>query len=176
MRLDAGKVAGTLLFGSYFGSCALQPGAWHFIDGANLVIHEAGHFLLSFDGFMLAIAGGTIMQLLVPAGAGVYFLWTQQRWAATVMLMWLGQSLLNVAVYAADARDMVLPLVGPEDALHDWNYMLASTGLLQQTALIAGTIRVVGMLVILAGLLLAALLCRVPPAEAAGSGREAEVL
>lgn len=154
-RIAAERLVTTLVLGSYFANCAISPGSWHFLDGVDLVIHEAGHTLFSFDGFFLTIAGGSLLQVLVPAGVALYFFLTRQPWSGAIVLMWMGQSLLNVAVYAADAETMDLPLVGGEDVLHDWNYMLASTGHLPLTELIAGALRWLGTLIIAGGLLLA---------------------
>jgi hypothetical protein len=67
--------------------------------------------------------------------------------------IWLGQSLLNVARYVADARAMALPLAGfSEHALHDWNVILSRWGLLRQDLVIANGLRVVAWLGIAAAL------------------------
>ena len=58
------------------------------------------------------------------------------------MLFWVGQSILNVYVYAQDAVTMLLPLVG--GGIHDWNWMLERLGWLGYTKSIAGMIRLVG--------------------------------
>lgn len=40
---------------------------YHFIDGVNLLIHEAGHVFFGFFGDVLGTAGGTLLQLLFIA-------------------------------------------------------------------------------------------------------------
>ena len=40
---------------------------YHFLDGVNLAIHEAGHLLFGFDGETLQFLGGTLLQVLFPA-------------------------------------------------------------------------------------------------------------
>lgn len=62
--------------------------------------------------------------------------------------------MLNVSVYAGDALDMQLPLLGEQDSIHDWNYLLEHLGLLASTSKIAGAIRLAGTLVIVAALYL----------------------
>jgi hypothetical protein len=74
----------------------------------------------------------------------VYFWRTGQRWSAFVVVFWLAQSLFNVSRYAADARAQLLPLVGGEYVLHDWNWMLGRLGLLERDQQVAGAIRASG--------------------------------
>ena len=61
------------------------------------------------------------------------------------MLLWVGESTLGVAHYAADAVVMRLPLLGGDDSIHDWHYLLNVTGTLNYTATIAGIIGIIGI-------------------------------
>lgn len=115
-----------------------------FFDGVDLVIHEAGHVVFSLGGDFLQFAGGTLLQLLAPIAFGIYFLRRAKVFSVQFCLLWLGQSLLNVARYVADARAMQLPLVG--GGIHDWNYMLGQLGLLRQDTAIAGALTFVAVL------------------------------
>jgi hypothetical protein len=67
-------------------------------------------------------------------------------------LLWAGQSLINISVYAADATKMQLPLLGGDSSTHDWNWLLIYLGQLRHTPQIAQVITVCGWLVLLAGL------------------------
>jgi hypothetical protein len=109
---------------------AMAPGGvlW-FLHGVNLVFHEAGHVIFGFFGQFVAVLGGSLNQVLVPAICVVAFLRTRQRASAAVALFWTGQSLADVAVYAADGRAMALPLFA-EGLIHDWNYIWGRLGLL----------------------------------------------
>ena len=103
--------------------------AFWFLDGVDLIIHEAGHplfgaFGISFVGFL----GGTLMQLIMPIAFYVYFLRHTQPKSADICLFWIGQNFLNVGRYMADARAQEMPLLGGE---HDWAYMLDEVGLLR---------------------------------------------
>jgi hypothetical protein len=63
-------------------------------------------------------------------------------------LGWLGQSFIDVSVYAADAQTRAIPLIGgigPEN--HDWWNMLIMTGALHHTPVIAGALVAAGVLV-----------------------------
>jgi hypothetical protein len=101
------------------------------VDGANLIIHEAGHpiFNVVFLGnrFMMFV-GGTAMQLLMPFTFYVHFLRDRRPASADVCLAWFGENFLHIAPYVADARSMDLPLIGGGE--HDWNYLLGALHLL----------------------------------------------
>jgi hypothetical protein len=133
----------------YFFWCAYDPYQWHLIDGVNLLIHEAGHPIFSIFGEFLMIAGGSLFQIIMPAIFVGYFCYQDSFYSAALVLFWVGESILNVSVYAGDSLALQLPLLGGPDTVHDWNYLLSSLGLLQHTAAVAGSIRLVGTLVII---------------------------
>lgn len=60
-------------------------------------------------------------------------------------LFWFGENFLNIARYMADARDMLLPLVGGGD--HDWNYIFSELGVLHKDKEIAGVVRISGWVI-----------------------------
>jgi len=106
-------------------------GHYTLIDNANLIIHEAGHFFFSFFGSFIHAAGGTLMQILFPSFISFYFLRNGYRTGVQVFVFWLGQNLINISVYAADAETRILPLLG--NGKHDWYYMLRELGILGQS-------------------------------------------
>jgi len=126
---------------------------WCFLDYVNLAFHEAGHLLFAPFGSTMHVLGGTLGQLLVPLLLATWFLVREGRpFAAAACVWWMGESLLNVARYMADARTLELPLVGGGD--HDWNELFYRFGLLSETSVSAvstGTHHL-GLLVMLAGL------------------------
>jgi len=102
---------------------------WFFLDWVNLPFHEAGHIFFSPFGSTLHILGGTLLELIVPAVAGASLLLRQRSApSAAVCLWWLGENLIYIARYMADARDLEMPLVGGGD--HDWNELFYRFGLL----------------------------------------------
>jgi hypothetical protein len=102
---------------------------WCFLDYVNLAFHEAGHLAFGPCGSTMTYLGGTLGQLLVPVLLGANFLLREGRpHGAAVCVWWLGQSLINVSIYMADARSLALPLVGGGD--HDWNELFFRFGLL----------------------------------------------
>ncbi len=110
----------------YFFWCAYDPYQWHLIDGVNLLIHEAGHIIFSFLGEFMMIAGGSLFQIIMPALFAGYFAYQQNYYSAALVLFWVGESILNVSVYAGDSLALQLPLLGGPDTVHDWNYLLSS--------------------------------------------------
>ena len=98
------------------------------LDFVNLAFHEAGHVFLGFFGRFISMLGGTVFQLLIPAVCLVHLKRRGANLGWQLCLFWLGQSLLNVSVYAGDAVKQALPLVGGGE--HDWNYLLTELGLL----------------------------------------------
>lgn len=137
-----------IVAGIYFLWCAYDPREWHLIDGVNLLIHEAGHIVFMLFGEFMTIAGGSLLQVIVPVVFAGYFYRREQFYSAALVLFWVGESLLNVSVYAGDAISMQLPLLGGDDSIHDWNYILDRLRLLAATSKVAGTIRFVATAVI----------------------------
>jgi hypothetical protein len=141
--------------GLYFLWCVLTPDTWRFLDYVNLVIHEAGHFIFAAFGHFMAIAGGSIMQVLMPAAFVVHFLREAQPYSAGLVAMWLGESIGNVATYASDAVTRQLPLITGDSADHDWHNMLAMLGILHWTPGIGFLLRALAVVTVVAATALA---------------------
>ena len=109
----------------------LNRGQYGMIDNADLVIHEAGHFFFRFFGSYIYTLGGTLMQIILPSIIFFYFFRNEYRTGMQVSLLWLGQNLINISVYAADAQARILPLLGGNKVYHDWHYLLSEIGMLQ---------------------------------------------
>jgi hypothetical protein len=124
-----------------------------FLDFVNLAFHEAGHVFTSPFGITVHVLGGTLGQLVVPALLVWYFMVRRRSaFGAACCAWWLGESLVNVSVYMADARELALPLVGGGE--HDWNELFFRFGVLDEPSVraISGTTRAVGIAVMLVGL------------------------
>lgn len=130
--------------------------------GINLGIHEGGHLLFRFVGEFICVAGGTLAQLAAPLIAMFIFFKQRDYFGISVGLGWLSTNLVNVGVYMADARDMILPLVtvggGGENQVvgHDWHYLFTKLGLLEQDKTIGLLTRGAGSVVMLAALAMGA--------------------
>ncbi len=142
------KLIFAILLSIYFLWIAYNPMQGSFLDNVDLPIHETGHLLFRPFGEFMMIAGGSLFQVIFPAVFVGYFVWQRQFYSAAIVLLWVGQSILNVWVYAADAVVMQLILTsgftGAEGSFHDWNYMLDHLGLLGSTRTIAAIIRFIG--------------------------------
>lgn len=125
-----------------------------FLDFVNLAVHEAGHLFLGFFGRFIMMLGGTLFQLLLPAVCLFHLLRRGANIGWQLCLFWIGESLLNISIYAGDAIRQELPLVGGGE--HDWTYLLTATGLIAHTEGVARFIFFCGSAVIAASLWLIA--------------------
>jgi hypothetical protein len=109
----------------------LNRGEYTWIDNDDLVIHEAGHVFFSLFGKFIYTAGGTLMQILLHGLLIWHFFRNHYKTGIQFSLLWLGQNLVNISVYAADARSQQLPLLGGNKVYHDWHYLLGELNILQ---------------------------------------------
>lgn len=150
------KAGFALLLAVYGVVCALSVDEGTFLDRVDLIAHEAGHMLFGWFGEFMMVIGGTLGQLLVPAGIAVYFVTRREFFSSAVALFWVGQSLLNVSNYVKDAAAMELPLVslGGGDSIHDWNWLLLKFNVLAYDQLIGTIVYVQGVLTMAAAVAL----------------------
>jgi hypothetical protein len=155
MQPNYPKLVFAVLMTLYFLWIAFDPMQGSFLDIVDLPIHETGHLLFRPFGEFMMVAGGSLFQVIMPALFVCYFLWQRSWYSAAMVLMWVGQSIINVYVYAADAVVMQLVLTsgftGSEGSFHDWNYLLSTLGLINSTKAVAGIIRLLGTFTIIAG-------------------------
>ncbi len=130
-----------------------NPEYWDPLDDLNLAIHEAGHLVFWAFGETITVLGGSLFQVIVPAAFVAYFARTRQRYAAAVTMAWVGVNLFNVARYIGDARAQELPLLGGEDSIHDWWYLLINWDLLRRDLTIARWVHLAGAVAFLAAVL-----------------------
>ena len=152
-RLNYLKLGFVLLVGLYGAACALSPSTFRFLDRVDLVFHEAGHPIFGLFGEFIGILGGTLTQLLIPAIVVGYFFFHQQLYSGAVTLFWLAQNLFNVSVYVRDARAQALPLLGGEDPLHDWHYLLGRLQLLNWDQTLGNLLYFAGLAALVASIL-----------------------
>lgn len=153
IRTNYPKLIFAILLTIYFLSIAYDPMQGSFLDNVDLPIHEFGHLLFRPFGEFMMVAGGSLFQVIMPLIFVGYFAWRRQFYSCAIVSLWVGQSILNVYVYAADAVVMQLVLTsgftGSEGSFHDWNYLLTATGLLSSTKIVAGIIRLLGTFIII---------------------------
>ena len=117
----------------------INKGQFTFVDYINVLIHEGGHGVFKIFGRFIYTLGGTLMQIIIPSMFVIYYWTKRKKFGAQIFLVWLGENLMNISVYAADARAQKLPLLGGNKVYHDWAWLLSQTGLLEQDQ-IAGNI------------------------------------
>lgn len=70
-------------------------------------------------------------------------------------MFWVGQAIADVAIYAADGKDRILPLLGDSDpSMHDWGRILSWWGMTERAERVGTFIFGLGIVVMLASLLL----------------------
>jgi hypothetical protein len=155
------RAALTLVLAAYGWVCLRDPSRYRWLDSLDLAIHETGHLVFAVGGETLAILGGTLMQLIVPA-VFVTALWQAgDRHGATVPLWWAGQNCWNISVYVKDARTQELPLVGGGE--HDWTTLLDQWGWLERDQALGGAVYLLGFLLYMAAIVGGWMLLRSDP-------------
>ncbi len=141
------RVGLTIALAVYGVAILASPASWSFIDNINLPVHEAGHLLFAPFGDTPGLLGGTLLQLLLPLAFAAYFTVHKDEHAASIAIWWVGQNLVNVSAYMADAQPMDLPLVGGGE--HDWNLLFTQWDALAHAVQYAQFARGFGFLVML---------------------------
>lgn len=132
-----------------------DPDGFHVFRGITFGAHEFGHLCFAlFGNEWLAVAGGSLMQFLVPLGAMAVMRHYRDWFGVAMCGLWLASSFADLAPYIADARAMDLDLVSfaEDGAGHDWNYLLGKAGLLFKDQAIARLDRFAGLVVFVASL------------------------
>src|SRR3954471_2400663 len=89
------------------------------VTDVSTAIHEFGHMLfmpfgIPILGHTMVIAGGAVTQIAFPLVFVGYFLFSKKHrdvHAAMICLWWVGINILDVSIYAADARAQKLMLL-----------------------------------------------------------------
>ncbi|ACC98198.1 hypothetical protein Emin_0643 [Elusimicrobium minutum Pei191] len=90
----------------------------------NIGIHEAGHpifYILGGGNKFLHVAGGTLMELIVPSFMGICLLRQGKGMQAAVCQMWLGYSFISIGRYAKSTSLPEVTLLGGSES--DWEYL-----------------------------------------------------
>ena len=137
-----------------------DPESRGLFGGVTFGVHEFGHLLFAFLGEFMAVAGGSLNQVLIPVATAVLFYHYRDFFGIAVAGTWLASSLFDVAVYIADARSFDLDLVSfGENAVHDWAWLLGRLHLLPYDLRIAAFTRGIGVLILIGSLLFGSWLC-----------------
>lgn len=61
---------------------------------------------------------------------------------------------MNISVYAADAQERSIPLLGGNKVYHDWHFLLGRTGLLEYDNIIGTGFYIIGIIIFIVALLI----------------------
>jgi hypothetical protein len=131
-----------------------DPTWWDLLDDVNLAVHEAGHIVFGFFGDIPGVLGGSLFQIIIPAIFAGYFFRSRQRFSGAMTLVWVAQSMVNVSIYIKDARAQQLSLLGGENSIHDWWYILINWDLLQSDLRIGGFVQFLAAMIFVIAILL----------------------
>lgn len=131
--------------------------AYNLFSGIIFGAHEFGHLFFAFMGEWWAIAGGTLMQLLIPVGAAAVVLRSRDWFGVAACGLFLAASFGDASWYIADARARELDLVSfsPDGGGHDWAYLLGKARLLHHDLRLARVARFLGWMTLVASTLFA---------------------
>jgi hypothetical protein len=121
-----------------------------------ILFHEAGHVLFAPFGEVLRVAGGTLGQLLMPIVCAVALHRHGDNFGAALACTWASLSLVDASIYAYDAFDPVLPLIGGgtgADSAHDFVFLFERFGQLRHArgwAMLMKALGGIGLLLALA--------------------------
>jgi hypothetical protein len=131
-----------------------EYGSVPLLGDINAAIHEFGHMLFqpfgwAFFGQTGVVLGGSLTQVAFPCLFVGYFLFSKKHrdiHAAMICLFWVAINLLEVSIYAGDARAGVLQLINgltgqDEDSGHDFQYLFRHWGVMNKDTLYAGRMR-----------------------------------
>lgn len=121
-----------------------------FLHNVNLPFHEFGHVLFFPFGRFMTYLGGSLFQVALPLGLGAVFLLRYcDNFAASIMIWWSGQNLIDISPYIADASLRTIPLIrGLGREAHDWGNILTELGWLSYDYHLGRASFVIGALLI----------------------------
>ena len=123
------------------------------LDHFTLLIHEGGHGIFRIFGSFIYTLGGSLMQILIGLLFIYYFYSNKKKIGVQISLVYLGENLLNISKYAADAQAQRLPLLGGNKVYHDWNFLLSKMDILEYDQAVGGFFVVLGIITFLLALL-----------------------
>jgi len=125
----------------------------------DFFLHEMAHIVTAFLPAVLTASAGSLSEILLGTILVVFALKSKAYFTSLICSMWFMLACQSAGTYMADARAQKLSLVslagalsGSDTAMHDWHFVFGKLHILQFDTLIGGTVRAVGDLVGLAGL------------------------
>ena len=117
----------------------------YLLHQTNLAFHETGHIIFGIFGRIISILGGSLGQLMILLLVSGHFWYKRDAAGFAFGSFLFFENFLDVAHYMADARALILPLIGglgPE-AL-DWRNLFMEWGVLRHDTQIASWVNTLG--------------------------------
>ncbi len=125
-----------------------MPFAVWVIDTIDLFIHEGGHGIFRVLGQFMHFLGGSLIQFIIPITTIIVFLRTSGPRSLMGTLYWLGQNMINVSIYIADAPKQQLTLIS-RHAMHDWRWLCGYMGIMNSAGDLAAVVALFGTISLL---------------------------
>lgn len=129
----------------------------------DFFLHEMAHVVTAFLPSILTASAGSLSEILLGIVLIVTAFKTRGYFSVMICALWFMLTCQSAGVYMADARAQKLELVslggaisGSDTATHDWHFVFGKLHILPADVFIGDTIRFIGIVVGLAGLLFAA--------------------
>src|SRR5574343_168918 len=155
--LNLKKLLGAILiiwFYFFYSIQDLSLSNWTFIDSVDLIFHEAGLTIFFMFGELFRVFAGSFTQVLIPTIIASYFFSRRDYYSMSAILLWVGHSIVNVAIYISDSIVQQLPLLGGDGVIHDWNFILNHFGMLKYTHTISQMVHFSGDMISIIGAVL----------------------
>jgi len=156
--LRALLLAGAAVYGGHLALMDV-PG-WEmsgtFMHLVIIPFHEFGHIFFRPFGEFMALLGGSLFQVMMPLGLGVYFIVrNRDPFAGSLMLWWAAAGLMDTAPYIYDAwkpQHVLLTGRTGDSGAHDFVDVLGDLGLLRRAQPIGRGVHAFSVLLMLGAL------------------------
>ncbi len=139
-----------------------MPFVWLVPYSFDFFMHEWAHIFTAFLPPVLTASAGSGSELLLGLVLIVMAFWQRSYFASLFCFLWFDLACQSAGQYMADAVPQQLPLVSlgaalsGGDAKHDWNFVFGQLHLLGASAFIGNSVRVIGALAGLFGIVFTA--------------------
>ena len=127
----------------------------------DFMLHEFAHIFTAFLPSILTASAGSISELLLGSGLVVGAFYFRNYFASMFCLLWFDLTCQSAGTYMADAIPQRLPLVSlggalsGQDPVHDWHFVFGKLHMLDMSNFIGNSIRFVGHVAGLLGVVFA---------------------
>jgi hypothetical protein len=129
----------------------------------DFFLHEMAHIITAFLPAIVTASAGSLSEIILGVILIVTAFKTKGYFAVMICALWFMLACQSAGIYMADARAQRLELVslggaifGSDTATHDWNFVFGKLHILPLDTFIGTTVRGIGILVGLSGLIFAA--------------------